>query len=277
MKKTVIIFGATGMLGSAVYNVFKNKYNLVLAIRDPHKIQLLEKKYGGVKNHKVVKFDAIKPIFKNLQKADFAINGIGLVIAPSKENPNLAMLINGKFPHQLAKIYGPKLIHITTDCVFDGLKGYPYDENSPKTPVDTYSLSKSLGEPTNCLTLRTSIIGRELETYSGLLEWFLHQKEPVVTGFANHFWNGITTVQFAKICDQIFSNRDKFPKSGLFHIFSNVVSKYDMLVAFKKKYKLKVKIQKDTTRTLHRELSTRNKLNSSLKIPPFRKQIDILR
>lgn len=270
----VVIFGATGMLGSAVYDALKDKYNLVLAVRDKKKIDLLEKKYGGVKNHQVELFDAVNPKFNQIGPVDFAINAVGLVIAPSRENPELAMKINGELPHLLAKEYGSRLIHITTDCVFNGKEGYPYDEKSPKTPTDVYSQSKAAGEPTNCLTLRTSIIGPELETYSGLLEWFLQQEGKTINGFANHFWNGVTTKQFGIICDKIFSSREQFPDSGIYHIFSTVVSKYDMLQAFKQKYQINCVINKDTEQKLNRSLATIYPLCQSLQIPPFKQMLE---
>src|SRR5680860_136783 len=228
MKK-VLLLGATGMLGSAVYDVLKDKYNLILSIRDKDKTDLLYKAYGGVEKHKVVKFDAsllyqdflekkgypsdyLSNFLKEVGEINYVINAVGVTIPFSLENQTLTFFINSAFPHILADKFGKKLIHITTDCIYNGKEGFPYDENSSKTPVDIYGLSKSLGEPTNCLTIRTSIIGRELKGLTGFLEWFLNQKEKSVNGFANHFWNGVTTKQFGKICDEIITNPEKYPR-----------------------------------------------------------------
>jgi len=285
MKK-VLILGATGMLGSAVYDVLKDKYNLVLGVRNLNKIGLLDKTYGGIKNHKLVEFDAcliyqdfvnkkgypgdyLNNFLKKLGGVDYVINAVGIIVPFVLRDPTITFFINGTLPHILARIFRDKLIHITTDCVYNGKEGFPYDENSPKTPVDIYGLSKSLGEPTACLTLRTSIIGRELDGFTGLLEWFLQQKGKAITGFANHFWNGITTKQFGKICEQIIQNPDRFPKSGLFHIFSTIVSKYEMLLKFKEKYNVDCKIEEDQKQKLNRTLKTIHDLNSKLQIPSF--------
>ncbi len=285
-KKLVAILGVTGMLGNAVYNILKEKYNLILTVRDLKKVKLLEKAYGDTKNHKVIEFDTDKlyqdflikkgcqgeyftNFLEKIGNVDYVINAIGITIPYSLENPALTLFINGAFPHILADFFGSKLIHTTTDCVYNGKEGYPYDENSPKTPVDLYGLSKSLGEPTNCLTLRTSIIGRELEGFTGLLEWFLQQKGKTIRGFTKHFWNGITTKQFAKICEKIFENRSKFPKSGIFHIYSNTLSKYEMLLKFKKKYNIDCQIIPDDSTMLNRTLTTVNSLCSQLQIPSF--------
>jgi len=292
MKK-VLILGATGMLGNAVYDVLKDKYNLVLTTRKIKNFDLLEKMHGGVKKHQLIEFDAffvyqdflnkkgypgdyLSSFLKKVGNIDYVINAIGITIPYSLENQVMTFFVNSAFPHILARIFGERLIHITTDCVFNGKEGFPYNENSPKTPMDIYGLSKSLGEPNNCLTIRTSIIGRELKGYTGLLEWFLKQKGKTITGFANHFWNGITTKQFGKICEQIIENRSKFPKNGLFHVFSTVVSKYDMLLKFEKKYHIGCKIIPDYEKKLNRTLSTIYDFNAKLKIPSFDEMLEDL-
>lgn len=285
MKK-VLIFGVTGMLGSAVYEVLKDKYELILTVREEGKIDLLEKKYGGTNKHRTVVFNAfpmyqdyvnkkgypgeyLSNFLKEVGGVDYIINAIGITIPFVMQDPALTFFINSALPHILARIFGEKLIHITTDCVYNGKEDFSYDENSPKTPVDIYGLSKSLGEPTNCLTLRTSIIGRELEDFTGFLEWFLQQKGKEVNGFAEHYWNGVTTKQFGKICDEIMSNPDKYPKTGLYHIFSTAVSKYEMLLKFKEKFGINCKINEDHENKLNRTLATVKDLNSKLKIPSF--------
>ena len=291
--KNVLLLGATGMLGSAVYDVLKDKYNLILSVRDKNKIDLLDKACGGVKQHEVVEFDAsclyqdflekkgssseyLSNFLKDVGEVDYVINAIGITIPFSLENQALTFFINSAFPHVLANTFGKKLIHITTDCIYNGKENFPYNENSLKNPVDIYGLSKSLGEPTNCLTIRTSIIGRELENFTGFLEWFLNQKEESVNGFANHFWNGITTKQFGKICDEIMTNSEKYPQTGLYHIFSNSVSKYKMLLKFKEKYNIDCEIKKDEDQKLNRTLSTIYDFNKKLNIPSFDKMIEEL-
>lgn len=284
-KKRVAILGATGMLGHTLYATLKEKFDLVITLRDPSKLTLLEKKYGRV-NCPVVEFDAsqisqnyvdkkgfpgeyLAAFWEKLGKVDFVINAIGITIPYSLEDQARTLFINGFFPRILAGVFGNRLIHITTDCVFNGKEGAPYSESSPKTPVDLYGLSKSLGEPTNCLTLRTSIIGEELEGHTGLLDWFLTQKGKTLTGFANHFWNGVTTRQFAKICDQIMTDPVHFPSSGLFHIFGTRVSKFEMLQEFRQRFQIDCEIQKDTKQELDRSLTTIYDLNSKLAIAPF--------
>jgi dTDP-4-dehydrorhamnose reductase len=284
--KRVLLLGATGMLGSAVYGVLQDKYKLTLAVRNPNKIELLERVYGGTAAHRIVAFDAaatyqdfaskrgfpcntLTRLVNEIGQIDHVINAIGVTIPFALREPVLTFFVNGSLPHLLAEVFGEKLIHITTDCVYSGSEGYPYDETSAKSPIDVYGLSKSLGEPANCLTIRTSIVGRELEGFTGLLEWFLRQGGKTITGFSGHYWNGVTTQQFGDICHQLMSSPETYPRRGLFHVFSTTVSKYEMLQAFKHKYGLDCTIVPDHKQKLNRSLTTVKELNGILKVPSF--------
>lgn len=292
-KKRVLLLGAGGMLGSAVYDVLKTKYDLVLSFRNLDESKLLNERYGGVENCQVEVLELehmyqdyyerkgnpgeyFSNFLKRVGKVDYVINAIGITIPFALKNPTLTFFINSAFPHILAEIFGGNLIHITTDCVYNGKEGYPYDENSPHSPVDIYGLSKSLGDSNKCLTLRTSIVGRELQGFTGLLEWFLQQKGKTIKGFTQHFWNGITTKEFGKICDKIISTREKYPEKGIYHIFSNTLSKYDMLLKFKEKYKIDCEIIPDDSTRINRTLTTIYPLCSQLQIPSFDEMLDKL-
>ena len=282
------------MLGSAVYGVLQNKYKLTLAVRNPNKIALLERVFGGTAAHRIVAFDAaatyrdfvskcgfpgstLSRLVSEVGETDHVINAMGVTIPFALREPALTFFVNGALPHLLAEMFGEKLIHITTDCVYSGAEGHPYDETSAKSPVDLYGLSKSLGEPTKCLTIRTSIIGRELEGFTGLLEWFLQQAGKTISGFTGHYWNGVTTQQFGEMCHQLMSCPEAFPRRGLFHVFSTVVSKYEMLQAFQQKYGLDCTIVPDDEKKLNRSLTTVKELNGLLKIPSFSEMLAALR
>lgn len=291
--KRVLLLGATGMLGSAVYGVLSKKYDLILGVRNKDKLALLEKAYGGTTRHAILPFDAalvyqdyvtrkgapgeyMTEFLRRVGKVEHVINAIGVTIPFSLREPALTFFINGALPHILAQAFGEKLIHITTDCVYNGKEGFPYSEDSSKSPADVYGLSKSLGEPTGCLTIRTSIIGRELDGFTGLLEWFLRQEEKTITGFAEHYWNGITTQQFGKLCDQIMQSPDSFPCRGVYHVFSTVVSKYEMLLAFRRKYGVRCTIKEDTENKLNRSMTSVKELNRLLRVPSFPEMLDAL-
>ena len=283
-RKRVAIFGATGMLGSAVCSILKDRYDLVLIVRKKSKATLLDSLH--IRNPKIIELNALQIYddyyhcdgfpgkylqskIREIGDVDYIINAVGLLIESSRNDPSQAFFINSALPHILAGIYESKMIHITTDCAFNGRDGFPYAENSQKSPVDIYGLSKSLGEPTNCFTLRTSLIGKELERSAGILEWFLRQQGKTIEGYAHHYWNGITTTMFGKICDKIMSKPTQYPNSGIFHVFSNVVSKYDMLIKFRDKYQIDCTIVQNKQRNVNRTLTTIYNLNSLLQIPSF--------
>jgi dTDP-4-dehydrorhamnose reductase len=291
--KRVLLLGATGMLGSAVYGVLKDKYDLLLAVRNPDKVSLLERVHGGTSKHLVLPFDAaaiyedcvakqgypgpyLSDFLRRVDKVDHIVNAIGVTIPFALRNPSVTFFVNGSLPHLLASAFGERLIHITTDCVYNGTEGYPYDEDSPKSPPDVYGHSKSLGEPTECLTIRTSIIGRELDGFTGLLEWFLQQEGKTITGFTEHYWNGITTKQFGQLCDRIMTSPAEFPRRGIYHVFSTPISKYEMLLAFQEKYRVRCKIQPKNDKKLNRVLATKKQLNAMLRVPSFKEMVAAL-
>jgi len=275
MKK-VLILGATGMLGSALYDVLHDRYALTLAVRDMRKLDLLERAHGGTAVHSSLAFDAMRcsdsnyyaDFLSRVGRVEYVVNAIGITASLAEKDSTQTYFINGELPHILATTFGSKMIHIATDGVYDGKKG-AYDETSQKSPIGIYAESKSRGEPTTCLTLRTSIIGRELERKTGLLEWFLRQDGKSITGYPKHFWNGITAKEFARVCDRIMSNPDRFPRQGIRHIFSTTVSKYEMLVAFREKFAVDCEITQDDTTAVDRTLSTIYPMNADLAIPSF--------
>jgi dTDP-4-dehydrorhamnose reductase len=291
--KRVLLLGATGMLGSAIYGALNKKYDLILGVRNLDKAVLLEKAYGGTSKHGILPFDAalmyqdyiakkgfpgeyMTQFLQRVGAVDHVINAIGITIPFSLREPAETFFVNGALPHILARQFGEKLIHITTDCIYNGKDGFPYDENSPKSPVDIYGLSKSLGEPSNCLTIRTSIIGRELDGFTGLLEWFVQQNGKTISGFAEHYWNGITTKQFGRLCDQIMDSPDAYPRPGVYHVFSTTVSKYEMLLAFQRKYGIPCTIKPEKENKLNRTITTVKGLNRMLKVPSFSEMLDAL-
>ena len=224
----VAILGTTGMLGSMMLEVFSCSSN----------ITLIETTRNDLDAQNV----DVNSIEKVLIGCDYAINCIG-IIKPYIHDDNSfevqrAISVNGLFPHKLAqaaKKTETKVIQITTDCVYDGVKG-SYTETDKHNATDVYGKTKSLGEVCgdNFLNLRCSIIGKELKGKTSLLEWFLNQpKNASVDGFLNHQWNGVTTLVFANICLGIVKNDAFF--NGLQHIVpADTMNKSDMLQDFAK-------------------------------------------
>jgi dTDP-4-dehydrorhamnose reductase len=262
----VLILGSTGMLGNAVGKHFLNNsdYETHLSYRN------FDVTYGTNK----VYFDALKTSLEHLPKVDYIINCIG-VIKPHIENDRaISIKINSLFPYELADYCErkqTKLIHITTDCVFSGKDGN-YDEDTPHDCIDFYGKSKSLGEPKNCMVLRTSIIGEEIHHNSSLIEWVKSMKGEKANGFINHWWNGVTTGEYAQACEKIIQKG--MHEHGLFHLHSNAIDKYTLLTLLSERFNLNLDITPHEFHTpCDRTLQSKKELNASLGIRTIEDQI----
>jgi dTDP-4-dehydrorhamnose reductase len=212
---------------------------------------------------------------------DFIINCIGLLVKDSIDRPDRAAIINAWFPHAIEHaIYdtSTKLIHLSTDCVFDGKKG-DYVENDIHTEMNAYGSSKSLGEVNNSkdITFRMSIIGTEIkENGTGLLNWILKNVDKELPGWENAWWNGITTLQLAKCINQYINSPTI---SGVYHLVNNdnKINKYDLLCKINEIFKLEKTILKTTgPKPVNKILiDTRNNMNFS--IPDYNTQLTELR
>jgi dTDP-4-dehydrorhamnose reductase len=136
-------------------------------------------------------------------KPDVVVNCIGVIKqAEAAQDPIASIAINSLFPHQVAALCrerGVRFIHISTDCVFTGSKGM-YTEEDHSDALDLYGRSKFLGEVSGpgAITVRTSIIGRELASEYGLVEWFLSEAGGTVRGFSAAIFSGFTTLAESK-------------------------------------------------------------------------------
>jgi dTDP-4-dehydrorhamnose reductase len=220
---SVLILGASGMLGTAVVSEFLNFPGTVTVTTRGKKPESMPSKVAHLS------FDAstddIAAAFGSLGKVDYVVNCIGIIkphINDSDEKQRLnALEINSLFPQHLAawaSKTGAKVIQIATDCVFSGEKG-SYLESEAHDALDVYGKSKSLGEvpSTSMMHLRVSIIGPEVGRSTSLLEWVRNQPvEAQIFGFTDHIWNGITTSHFGKIARGLIES-DLF-KAGVFHV-----------------------------------------------------------
>lgn len=241
MKK-ILIIGSKGMAGHMIkkYLISRNKYDVYSTFR---------LKKDEILNDKEFDFDAfdtkkLKAILEKVEP-DFVINCIGILNQFAEENPDIAIYVNGYFPHlldRLSKEYDYKLIHITTDCVFSGKKGN-YIENDFRDADSYYGRSKAIGEVNNnrTLTFRTSIIGPDInENGIGLFNWFMKQSGEI-NGYSNVFWSGVTTLELAKAIEASFEQNI----SGIYHLTNNEkISKYELLKLFAEHTGKEIKINK---------------------------------
>lgn len=191
-------------------------------------------------------------------RPDVIVNAVGIVKQRAESHDVIPSLeINSLLPHKLSvlcKAAGARLIHVSTDCVFDGKDG-GYTEDSPSNATDVYGKSKFLGEvhDAHALTLRTSIIGFELSRKTGLLEWFLAQKGPV-KGFKNAIFSGFTTVELSRVIDKMIHEHPQ--ASGLYQVSSEAIDKYTLLTIVRDKFGLPTEINPDEAFHCDRSLNS---------------------
>ena len=248
-----MILGGAGMLG----HVLLQK----LLVKNTFEVYDVTRKKENRRNNFECDVTNLNSLFKIIKdiNPDYIINCIGVLIKGSIQDPSNAILINALLPHKLAqfsKYVNAKLIHISTDCVFDGSKG-SYIETDNKTAQDIYGLSKSLGEMNDDknLTLRTSIIGPELkENGKGLFSWFIKQKGEV-NGFTESIWGGVTTLVLADVIIKSINENYK----GLFHVTNRQpISKFDLLSLIKEKFELNnIDLKRVSGKKADKSLSTK--------------------
>jgi dTDP-4-dehydrorhamnose reductase len=244
----VLILGGTGMAGHKLWQVLSKRFDTWGTVRKPNQVAfdagLLDSK-RLLKNVDVFHLDTIQQAIARVNP-DVVINAIGVIKQLSAAKDAVPTItINALFPHQLASMCcerGARLIHISTDCVFSGRKGN-YNESDIADAEDLYGRSKLLGEVTaaNCLTLRTSIIGPELGTRNGLIEWFLSNRGKTVKGYTHAIFSGFPTVVLADLVATIIEKHNDL--NGLYHLSADPINKYDLLRLARDVYDAPIEIE----------------------------------
>ena len=241
----VLVLGNKGMLGHVLYETFQandnfKKYDVIGINRS------VDNADSNSYTLDVLKLDELEHFIKNKQP-NYIVNCIGSLVEASINRPSLAIQTNSLLPHFLNEIsekYNFKLIHISTDCVFDGSKGR-YKESDKKTETNYYGLTKNLGEINNDrnLTIRTSIIGPEIKLKTtGLFDWVISQKCNTIHGYSRAIWSGLTTIELAKF---IIWSLDK-EITGIVHATNSLgISKYDLVKLINKTFDLNIDLLKN--------------------------------
>lgn len=244
----ILILGGTGMLGHMACRVFREEHEVYATsrasvTRDSRckdvfaKVHLLEDVDGRDEGR-------IRQVFSKCQP-QVALNCIGVVKQLKEGNdPLVAIPVNSLLPHGLARIcseHGVKLIQLSTDCVFSGERG-SYKETDPPDALDLYGRSKLLGEIDygEHLTIRTSMIGRQLRGNTGLMEWFLGQKGKEIQGYTRVVFSGLTTRALSEVILAVLKKRRSL--KGVYHVASEPISKFHLLSRVKESLKLGVNI-----------------------------------
>jgi dTDP-4-dehydrorhamnose reductase len=266
MKK-ILVIGIKGMAGHLIYKFLQNNKNYtVYGIArniEPSKTIFNLDVSDTVKLNKIV----------DDHQFDYIINCIGILNQDAESNPSKAIWFNSYFPHFLEEITKgseSKVIHISTDCVFNGEQGN-YSETGIKNGEGFYAQSKALGEIDNSkdLTIRTSIIGPELNTKGiGLFNWFMHQAGEI-NGYTTAVWSGVTTLELAKAIDYTILH----PLSGLVHLTNGEpVNKFELLHLFKEVWcKKDIKINAYEGKVVNKSLKKSERFN--YQVPSYKEML----
>ena len=258
----VLVLGASGMLGSMVLRVLSEKsdWEVFGSVRDARVKRFFSTIIGEhlIAGVDVDHTDSLVSVLNQL-RPNVVVNCTGLIKhKPDAEESLVAIPINSVMPHRLAglcKLMSARLIHVSTDCVFSGAKG-GYAEDDFADALDLYGKSKVLGEVTysHTITLRTSIIGHELQTKHSLLDWFLSQ-EGQCKGFSRAVFSGLPTVVFAQLVRDVVIPQTEL--SGLYHVAAKPISKFDLLKLIADVYKKTIDIVSDDKLVIDRSLNAK--------------------
>jgi dTDP-4-dehydrorhamnose reductase len=261
------------MLGHKLWQTFAPRFDTYATCRsEPNLYTRFEifdesRLLGGVSAEN---FDTVERSFA-IVRPEVVVNCIGIVKQDAAaKNPVASITVNALFPHQLAQAcreINARLIHVSTDCVFSGDRGN-YSEVDAPDAQDLYGRTKMLGEVDyeNSLTIRTSMIGRELQASHGLVEWFLSQSGKTVRGFKRAVFSGFTTETLAGVISDIVVRRPEL--RGVWHVSSEPISKFDLLGLLKKVLELDIEIEPDETFVCDRSLNSERFKQATGFVPP---------
>lgn len=177
------------------------------------------------------------------------INCVGL-IKQKMDNSSYtdSIEINALLPHRLFLLcqkHDSKLIQISTDCVFTCEDGIKRQSDIPNA-VDLYGRTKHLGEVDygDALTIRTSIVGRQISGNESFFEWVLSQSGKIAYGYANALYTGLTTFALSSVISQILNNHASL--SGLWQVSSEPISKYELMERLNQELSLEIDVMKNT-------------------------------
>jgi len=279
----VLIFGGAGMLGHKLWQVLRERFEVFVTVRREAAYYDRFDLFDPTHLRGSVDARRLEDMLAALAWAepDSVVNSVGIIKQLSAAaDPVMSLEINALLPHRLAlacRARRARLIHFSTDCVFSGLTG-GYTEDSVPDATDLYGRTKLLGEVhgPGALTLRTSFIGRELETSSGLFEWMLTRRGGRCHGYTRAVFSGLTTDVVAELIGDIIANRPDL--NGLYHVPGARIAKHDLLRMIDDLYQLGVTIEPQADQTYDRTLdSTRFHRLTGWRPPPWSEMLGQMR
>jgi dTDP-4-dehydrorhamnose reductase len=261
MKKKLLVLGGAGMLGHKVLLTCRESFETWGTFRrdvERHAELGIVDRDRAISGVDAMDFSTVEQAIREVRPY-VVVNCIGVVkqLAEARD-PITSITVNSLFPHRVAAVcreVGARMIHLSTDCVYTGRKGM-YRETDPPDAEDLYGRSKLLGEVEgeHALTLRTSIIGRELRSTTGLLEWFLSNRGGAVDGYVEAIYSGLTTLALSTLIRDLIDA--DLPLHGVWQVSSEPISKYDLLVLLDRAFGADVMIRRSTALRMDRSLDS---------------------
>jgi dTDP-4-dehydrorhamnose reductase len=256
----ILVIGASGMLGSTMLRILSERadWEVFGTIRNESAKRFFSASINArlIDGVDVEDSDKLVKVL-NQTRPNVVVNCAGLIKHRSdSEDPLVSIPLNTLMPHRLARLcqlFGARVIHISTDCVFSGIKG-SYTEADLPDARDVYGQSKALGEVmyANAITLRTSIIGHELQGNQSLLDWFLSQNGSC-KGFTRAIFSGLPTVIFSQIVRDVVISHSEL--TGLYHVAAQPINKFDLLKLIADVYGKSINIVPDDNLVIDRSLN----------------------
>jgi dTDP-4-dehydrorhamnose reductase len=250
----VLVMGGTGMLGHKVFQRLRERFpEACCTIRGSRRdsvtaaIPLFADPSAVIEHVDVLDWSSVDAVLSKL-RPEVVVNCIGIVKQRAEAKAAIPSLtINSLLPHRIAAAldpWGGRLIHFSTDCVFSGDRG-GYTEDDQSDARDLYGRSKFLGEVVEgrALTLRTSMIGRELTGHRSLLDWLLRQDGRAVSGYQRAFYSGLTTNELANVVLMLIDEQPDL--AGLYQVTSETITKYDLLRLIINTFELDIRVEPD--------------------------------
>jgi dTDP-4-dehydrorhamnose reductase len=278
-QQRVLVIGATGMLGHKVWQLFRERFDAWAAVRDAS-VHAATGLFDGERVLSGVAVDRFETVAAAVGRVrpQVIVNCVGIVKqVKAAADPVPSITINSLYPHlalALAREHGARMIHISTDCVFAGTRGH-YAESDVPDATDLYGRTKLLGEISGpgALTLRTSMIGRELAATTGLAEWFLSQRGGRAKGFRRAVFSGLTTAALARVLAEVIESHQAL--TGVYHVASAPINKYDLLIRLNDAFGAGVQVDADDALAIDRSLDgTRFAAATGIAVPGWDRMID---
>lgn len=268
---TILVLGASGMLGNAMFRVLSEPGDATVlgTVRSTETNQFFIPELASrlLVTENLEDLDALELLFEQV-KPQVVVNCVALK-KPGLSDPMKSISVFSLLPRRLACLCrrtNARLVLISSDGVFSGTRGR-YTEDDLPDANDLYGIAKLLGEvgEPNVITLRTSIIGHELQGKDGLLEWFFSQGDQCRC-YTRAIFSGFPTVVLAQVIRDVILPRPNL--HGIYHVATQPISKFDLLRLVAQRYGKCVALVPDDKIVIDRSLSAERFTNATGYVPP---------